>query len=932
MDYSKTVNLPRTEFPMRANLPEREPEIQRRWRDLDIYRRVLDLRREGPRYLLHDGPPYTSGPIHLGQALNKVLKDIVVKYKSMQGFYAPYVPGWDMHGLPTELKALQAFPGVDRHQIPIMDLRRECYRTAMGFMEVQREQFQRLGVRGDWEHPYLTATPQYEEGVLAVFRDLVERECIYRGLKPVHWCPVCETALAEAEIEYETASSPSIYVRFRVVAPPTGLLPGVEPGDEAYFLIWTTTPWTLPANVAQAVHPMYEYAVVETRQWGKLIVAQELVPSVMEAVGVSEYRILGAVSGQRLEGMRTLHPFIDRESPVVLADYVTLEQGTGVVHTAPGHGEEDYQTGLQYDLPVLSPVDEQGRFTAEAGKYAGMKVQDANTVILADMREAGSLLAADTIAHQYPHCWRCKGEVIFRATSQWFMAVDMFTDQALAAIDQVTWVPAWGRERIANMVAQRPDWCLSRQRSWGIGIPAFYCEACQEPLLSVETVDYVRALVAEHGADVWFARPAAELMPAGTRCPKCGGTTFRKEQDVFDVWFDSASSHRAVMVARDLGWPADLYLEGSDQYRGWFQVSLWTAVPVEGRAPYRTVLTHGFFLDETGRKMSKSLGNIVDPQDVVARYGADILRLWVAYVDFKADMPMSEDIFTQVTDAYRRIRNTARFLLGNLYDFDPAADAVPREEMLEADRWAMHRLQALIERVSAAYEEFEFHRVYHAVNNFCAVDLSAFYLDVLKDRLYTSGAKSAARRSAQTALYHLAEVMARLLAPILTHTAEEIWQHLPGAHAESVQLADWPQVEPAWQDAQLAARWDRLLLVRDEVAKAIEIARTHKVITQSLAGQVTLWAEGEDRRLLMETGPDLAAILIVSQANLAAAGEPVPEGALRSSEIPGLAVYVQPAAGIKCERCWIYSPTVGQDAEHRTLCARCVATLKGETC
>jgi len=930
MDYSKTVNLPRTDFPMRANLPEREPQIQALWERLDLYRRTLEQRRQGPRYLLHDGPPYTSGPIHLGQALNKVLKDIVVKYRTMQGCYAPFVPGWDMHGLPTEMQALKTFKGTDRHAIPIMELRRECQRTAAKFMELQRTQFQRLGVRADWDHPYLTATPEYEQAVLGVFGDLVARECIYRGLKPVWWCPTCETALAEAEVEYETSSSASIYVRFRVVGAPAGLLPGVGPGDEVYLLIWTTTPWTLPANLALAVHPMYQYAVVATERYGKLVVAAELVGSVMEVIGAGCYQVLGTLAGQQWEGVRTRHPFLERESPVVLADYVTLEQGTGVVHTAPGHGKEDYLTGLQYNLPVLSPVDEQGRFTAEAGKYAGMKVQDADPLIIEDMRAAGSLLWAGQLAHQYPHCWRCQGEVIFRATSQWFMAVDMFTEEALAAIDQVRWIPAWGRERIANMVAQRPDWCLSRQRAWGIGIPAFYCQACQEPLLTAASVEHVRGIVAEHGADAWFAWPVERLLLPGARCGKCGGSAFRKEQDVFDVWFDSASSHQAVLAARpELGWPADLYLEGSDQYRGWFQVSLWTGVAAQGAAPYRAVLAHGFFLDETGRKMSKSLGNIVDPQDVVRRYGADVLRLWVSYVDFKSDMPMSEDIFTQVTDAYRRIRNTVRFLLGNLYDFDPAA-AVPREQMLEADRWALHRLQWLLERVTAAYQEFEFHRVYHALNTFCAVELSAFYLDMLKDRLYTSAPASLARRSAQTALYHLAAALAKVLAPILTHTAEEIWQHLPGAREESVQLADWPRPDPAWVDPELGGKWDRLLIIRGEAAKAIEIARNRKLISQPLAAQVVIWAAGEERALLEETGPDLASILIVSQVRLAAPDEPPPEGTFASQEVAGLALYVQPAAGRKCERCWLYSPTVGADAQYQTLCARCAATLKGE--
>jgi len=937
-NYRETVNLPRTDFPMKANLPQREPQIQRLWESLDLYNRVQAQTAGGQQYILHDGPPYTSGDIHLGQALNKILKDIVVKFKTMQGFDAPYVPGWDMHGLPTEMRALRTFD-IDRHQIDPLELRRRAHETAVHFMEVQRRQFKRLGVRGDWEHPYLTVDPAYEAAVLGVFRDLVAHDAIYRGLKPVYWCATCETALAEAEIEYAPATSPSIYVKFRVLSDVHERFHSAPRDLPAFFVIWTTTPWTLPANVAIAAHPAFEYALVRAGD-ELLIIAADLVAPVMRAIGRPEYQVIETRSGDKLEGLRAQHPFVERESEVVLADYVTLEQGTGLVHTAPGHGKEDFETGRQYGLPVLSPLDGQGVFTEDGGKFAGLRYDQADAAILAELRERGVLLASEQMEHSYPHCWRCHQPIIFRATEQWFVAVDKFTRPALEAIEGVKWVPPWGKERISGMVAERPDWCISRQRAWGIPIPAFYCASCGALLLSAEVVEAVRAVVAEKGTDIWFTTSAAELLPAGTRCA-CGGAEFRKETDILDVWFDSGSSHAAVLETRpNLRSPADLYLEGSDQHRGWFQASLWTSIIARGRAPYKCVLTHGFFLDETGRKMSKSLQNIVDPNAVADRYGADVLRLWVAYVDFKSDMPMSQTIFEQVIEAYRRIRNTARFMLANLYDFDPATDALAPQEMFGSDRWALHRLQELAAKVTQAYEDFEFHRVYHAVNEFCAVEMSAFYLDMLKDRLYTTPAISRDRRSAQTALYALAHGLARLLAPILSHTAEEIWQHLPGRQAvvqgsiqerePSVQLAPWPRPDARWRDDELGRRWEQILRVRDEVNKALEQARTTGVVDQPLHARVTIYAREQEANLLRGLGEELGRVLIVSQAEVEEARE-APQGVITSADIEGLAVEVTQAPGCKCARCWLVLPSVGAQAEHPTLCARCVDAIKGES-
>lgn len=913
MDYRKTLNLPQTEFPMKANLPELEPRIQQFWQEIDIYRLACEKSAGKEKYILHDGPPFSNGDIHLGHALNKILKDIVVKFKTMRGFDAPYVPGWDNHGLPTEMLAIKTF-NLDRNEIPALELRRKCAETATRFVGIQREQFLRLGVRGDWYKPYLTMDSTYESVVLDIFAEMVKKGLVYRGLKPVHWCPSCETALAEAEIEYATHTSPSIYVRFPLASLPEGVFPQAKERPTS-VIIWTTTPWTLPANVAIALHPEFEYALVRAGEQ-QFILAKGLLEQTAAAISMRDYQVLATAPGAKLEGGVCRHPFVERQVALVLADYVTLEQGTGAVHTAPGHGLEDFVTGQKYDLPTIQPLDNRGVFGPEGGKFQGLFCFDADEKILQELRERSALLATEKLAHSYPHCWRCKGPVIFRATKQWFVEVGKLAGEALAAIAGVNWLPKWGEERMRSLMEVRPDWCISRQRSWGIPIPTCYCTGCGTELLRAEVVLHVKGLVAEQGSNVWFEREAKDLIPAGTRCEKCGGGEFAKEQDIFDVWFESGSSHAAVLETRpELRWPADLYLEGTDQYRGWFQMSLWNSLAGRGGKPYGTVLCHGFFLDETGGKMSKSLGNIVSPEDISTRHGADLLRLWVSYVDFKADMPMSENIFSQVGEGYRRLRNTIRFLLANLYDFDPARDMAPAERMEELDRWALHRLAEVAERVTRGYEEFEFHRVYYTLHGFCAVDLSQVYLDARKDALYTFAANHPTRRSAQTALYHLAHGLVRLLAPIISHTAEEVWQHLAQREAlpQSVQLAEWPDLS-AWRDEKLGEKWERLLAVRERVSRALEEAKASGLIRQPLEAKVALSPAAEERDLLESVGEEgLATLFVVSQVSIAGGGAG--------------AVQVLRAEGEKCARCWLRLPTVGTDEAHPALCHRCQAAV-----
>ena len=922
MDYKDTLNLPRTDFPMRANLAQREPALVKRWTETRLYERLQTANAGRPRFVLHDGPPYANGNIHLGHALNKILKDVIVKHRAMAGFAAPYVPGWDCHGLPIEIEVERKLGRAKKDAMPKPEVRRLCREYAARFVAVQREEFQRLGILGDWDAPYLTMDPAYEADEVRALGRCIAAGLLYRGRKPVHWCPSCATALAEAEVEYADVTSPSVYVAYPFVEPRPAPLAGLGAVAAA---AWTTTPWTLPASLAVAVHPAYEYVAADVG--GRvLVVAAALVPAVERAMHASA-RELRRFRGRDLEGARVRHPWLERVVPIVLADYVTLESGTGLVHTAPGHGQEDYETGLRYGLDVLAPVDERGRFTDAVPEWAGERVFDADAKIVAHLRHAGALLAAEDFTHSYPHCWRCKSPIVFRATEQWFLGMERggVRARALAEIDRVRWIPEWGRERIHNMIATRPDWCLSRQRAWGVPLVAVYCEECGEPCTSQALCDHVAAIFARESADAWFVRPTAELVPPGTRCGRCGGTRFRRENDILDVWFDSGVSWLAVVERRpELGGRADLYLEGSDQHRGWFHSALLTGVAIEGRAPYDIVLTHGFTLDGAGRKMSKSLGNVIAPEEVIARHGAEVLRLWVAAEDYREDVRISEEILAQLVEAYRRLRNTTRFLLANLYDFDPARDAVPVPELPALDRWALHRTHALVERVRAAYDAYEFHVIFHALNNFCSVDLSSIYLDVRKDRLYCDRAEGRERRATQTVLAAVADALVRLMAPVLSFTAEEAWAFLPGTgRVDSVFLAGLPDAPAAWRDDALAARFDRLLDVRAAVTKALETARQAGVVKQASEARIVLGVDGDDalRTLLVADAEELAPLLLAADVTL---GDGV--GGTPSPVVPGLRVGIERAAGAKCARCWI-TRALGVDPAHPDLCERCAAVV-----
>ncbi|BAS27387.1 isoleucine--tRNA ligase [Limnochorda pilosa] len=951
MDYQKTVQLPQTAFPMRAQLAQREPERLEAWRKARLYQKLQEERRAarsaggpaatadgrtpGPDFVLHDGPPYANGQIHIGTALNKVLKDVIVRSHAMEGEWAPYVPGWDTHGLPIERAALQEM-GVDAESLDPLELRRRCREYALRFVDVQREEFERLGIWGEWEVPYLTLSPEYEARQIEVFGEMARKGYVYKGLKPVYWCPDCRTALAEAEIEYQDHRSPSIYVAFPVTD-----ARGLFQPENASVLIWTTTPWTLPANKAIALHPELEYVLVHVGdgpEAPRYLVARGLLDGVRKALGWSRADVVGAWKGAELEGVVTRHPLKGMPSPVILGRHVTLEQGTGAVHTAPGHGLEDYEVGTRYGLEVYAPLDDRGRFTEAEPRYAGLPVSDANGRILEDLKEAGLLLNASTLVHSYAHCWRCKSPVLFRATPQWFASVEGFRQEALEAVGDVTWVPAWGEERMREMVRERQDWCISRQRLWGVPIPAFYCGSCGEAVIEPETIAAVAGLFRREGSDAWFRREAAEILPEGFRCPHCGGGCFRKETDIMDVWFDSGSSHAAVLEDRGLGWPSDLYLEGGDQFRGWFQSSLLTAVATRGRAPYRKVLTHGWVLDGEGRAMHKSLGNTVSPLDVVDRYGADVLRLWVAASDYQSDVRVSEAILEQVADVYRRIRNTLRFMLGNLFDFDPTRDAVGAEALEEVDRWALSRYARLVERVRAAYREDAFHLVYHDVNTFCTAEMGGFYLDVLKDRLYCERPDAPGRRAAQTVLYRMVSGLIRLVAPILVFTADEAWEHLPEAARPepSVHLATFPGVaaagvtEPAAdRDRDLAAEWDLLLDVRHAVYQAIEEARDRREVGGSQEARVDLYlppdVAGSLAARLLARG-DLAGLFLVSEVRFHE-GEP-PEGAVRA-RVQGaeVGVTVSRSPHDRCPRCRRNHPTTGSDPRFPDLCARCAEVV-----
>ena len=935
MDYKATLNLPKTDFPMKANLAQAEPRMLAWWDEIGIYKRLRQVGADRPLWVLHDGPPYANGHIHMGHVLNKVLKDVVVKSRSMLGFNAPYVPGWDCHGLPIEHQVdkelgLDTAPTDVRRAMDPLEKIGKCRAYATKFVQVQREEFRRLGVFGDWDNPYITMAPAYQAVIVREFGRFVGRGLVYKGLKPVHWCMHCKTALAQAEVEYEEQRTPSVYVRFPLAAP----LPEAPAAPKPSLVIWTTTPWTLPANLAIAVHPDEEYIALDV-QGETLVVAAKLVDAFVQSVRLASPRRAASFPGRRLEGLEYRHPWIDRTGKVATATFVEMTAGTGLVHIAPGHGEEDYDLGKALGLRIYNPVDDDGRFVDEVAHFGGQTVWEANPRIVEHLRTVGALVAEQPLTHTYPHCWRCKNPTLFRATEQWFIALDKdgLRARALEAIRRdVRWIPAWGEERIFNMVAHRPDWTISRQRVWGVPIVAFYCERCDAVLVSEALVEHVARIFRDgHGADEWHARPARALLPPGTACAKCGGDAFRKETDILDVWFDSGCSHAAVLETRpELRWPTELYLEGSDQHRGWFHSSLLEAMGTRNAPPYKAVLTCGFVVDGDGRKMSKSVGNTVTPEDLLPKYGAEILRLWAASEDYTEDIRLSTEIMDRLADAYRRIRNTFRFLLGNLSDFDPARDRQSAARLDEVDRWILDRLARLIARVTRAYEEYQFHAVFHAVHNFCAVDLSAQYLDIIKDRLYTSAANDPRRRAAQTVCLDVFSALARLMAPILTFTSEEAWRHLPGVRAESVHLERFPEAPRDWLDDPLKQQWDRLLEVRREVAKALETARAQKLIGSGLEARVRIMAAPEDvPELLARKRELLATLFIVSRVDLATDGGRATV-VYESQDIPGLVIGIDRAPGDKCERCWTRTEEVGRDTGHPTLCGRCVRVVSAD--
>jgi isoleucyl-tRNA synthetase len=925
VDVKKTVNLPRTDFPMKANLAQMEPKTLLRWDAEDLYAKIRAARAGRPMYVLHDGPPYANGNIHLGHALNKILKDFIVKLKTMEGYDSPYVPGWDCHGLPIEIKVDNEL-GARKAQMTTAQIRAECRKYAAKYVDLQRADFIRLGILGQWQDPYLTMSPQYEAVIAGAFVEFLDRGYVYKGLKTVNWCIHDRTALAEAEIEYEEHTSPSIWVRFALTSDPASIDPSLR-GRSVYGLIWTTTPWTIPANVAIAFHPKFEYVAVDV-DGAVYIVALELLKITAEKLGWDNPKVVAAFPGAKLEGAIFRHPFLDRDSLGILADHVTLEQGTGAVHTAPGHGQEDFEVGVKYGLPVYCPVDPAGRFYHAEGaagrlpeEIIGKTVWQANPIVTELLKSHGALLGEEKIKHSYPHCWRCHNSTIFRATEQWFVGMERndLRARTLKAIQDVKWMPAWGQERMSNMIATRPDWCISRQRVWGVPIIAFYCENCQEPMTDRKVLDHVVELFREHTADAWYERSAAELIGSAVACARCGGREFRKESDILDVWFDSGSSHLAVLTPENgLPWPSDMYLEGGDQYRGWFHSSLLIGVALKGSAPYRECATNGWTLDEQGRAMSKSLGIGVEPEEVISKFGADVLRLWVSSVDFVEDVRLSDTILKRVSEAYVKFRNNIfKNLLGNLYDFNPDADAIPGGELLEIDQWILLKTEEVVAKCRAWYDEYAFHKVYRAVYDFATTELSAVWVDIAKDRLYTAGPRSRARRSAQTAAYRIVYALVRLLAPLLSFTTEEVWGYLskPAGSPESVHLALLPEADELAQGIteKNLAKWNAVMTVRDDVLKKLEIERAEKRVGKSLEAKAIVTAPDPLYPLLQACAADLPAVFIVSQVELR-------EGAY--------SIEIQAADGVKCERCWKYTLDVGSNPEFPTLCAACSDAIK----
>lgn len=913
MDYKDTLLMPKTAFPMRGNLPNKEPVRQEQWEAMNVYEKGLKRTEGRPLFILHDGPPYANGDLHIGHALNQILKDFITRYKSMSGYHAPYVPGWDTHGLPIET-ALTKKKKVDRKKMSIAEFRQKCAEYAMGQVDSQRTQFKQLGARGDWEHPYITLTKNYEAAQIRVFGEMAKKGYIYKGKKPVYWSPSSESALAEAEIEYQDKRSPSIYVTFEV----TDGKDVLDGGEK--IIIWTTTPWTIPANLGITLHPDIMYAVVKVNG-EKYVLAEDLLEEVSEALTWEDPEIVKTFKGEEADKMVAKHPFYDRDSLVMLGDHVTTDAGTGCVHTAPGHGEDDFVVARSYGIEALSPVDDKGVFTDEAPGFEGMFYDKANQPITEKLDEVGALLKLDFITHSYPHDWRTKKPTIFRATSQWFASIKDFRQDILDEIKRVNWYPAWGETRLYNMVRDREDWCISRQRSWGVPIPVFYGED-KTPIITNETIDHVSKLFAEHGSNIWFEREAKDLLPEGYRSEHSPNGTFTKELDIMDVWFDSGSSHEAVLAGRpDQRRPADVYLEGSDQYRGWFNSSLSTAVAVTGKAPFETIISHGFVLDGNGRKMSKSLGNVMVPSKVQKQWGVDILRLWVSSVDYQADVRISQDILKQISEAYRKIRNTFRFMLANLADFDPAVDRVPESELEEVDRYMLHRLHGLISDVRENYDKYEFSPIFHQIHNFCGNDLSSFYLDFAKDILYIEEKDNKRRRSIQTGYYEILTAMVKLLTPIIPHTTEEVWEYIPGVVEESVQLTDIPEPQKLENFTATAVKWDQFMKVRDDVLKALEEARSEKIIGKSLEAKITIVPKDEETKTVLNNMEHLHQYLIVSEAIVANQAD-------QSKAYKYVDVAVEKHPGEKCQRCWMASETVGEDKDYPDLCTRCASVVK----
>ena len=927
MDYNKTLNLPKTDFPMRASLPQREPEFLKMWNENDQYKKLMDYNEGKPLFVLHDGPPYANGDIHIGHALNKTLKDFIVRYKNMTGFKSPFVPGWDTHGLPTELAARKKAGITAESNISDLELRKICRDTALGYVNLQRESFKRMGIIAEWDNPYITLKKEFEQEQIKVFANMASKGYIYKGLKPVYWCSDCNTALAEAEIEYAEDPCHSIYVKFKVTEDFGKLTALGAELDKTYFVIWTTTTWTLPANVAICVGPNYEYSLLKAN--GEYyVMATDLAPVAMADAGITDYETVGIIRGDELEYMKTAHPFIDRTSLVIVGDHVTLESGTGCVHTAPGHGVDDFIVCKKYpEIPIVVPVDNKGVLTEEAGQFAGLTTEEANKPIAEYLDKIGALFALKKIKHQYPHCWRCHKPVIFRATSQWFCSVDDFKDAAVKAAEDVKWYPEWGKDRLQSMVLERADWCISRQRKWGVPIPVVYCKDCGKEIVDDGVMQKVSDIFGKEGSDAWYAHDAEYFLPEGFKCPHCGKSNgFEKESDIMDVWFDSGSSHAAVCRKRPyLKWPADVYLEGADQYRGWFQSSLLTSVAAGDGAPYKQIITHGWTVDGEGRKMSKSLGNGIAPQEIISKYGADILRLWVASADYHADIRISPEILKQISDNYRKLRNTARYCLGNLYDFDPDKDMVSNDELEELDKYALMKLDEVIAIARKGYDEYEYHTTAHALHNFCVVDMSNFYFDVLKDRLYTTAPDSKSRRAAQTVLYKVLDALTLILTPILAFTCDEIWtamKHDKSRNPEGPLFNSIPTADYIETDEAFIAKWDRIHEIRTDVQKALELARNEKVIGKPLEAKVTLYADGELADFLKSELKSLPEIFITSAVEIADG-----EGEFKG-DVKDLSITVNKADGEKCERCWKFSDTVGQDSEHPTLCAHCAETMK----